>query len=166
MTQRPIPLNVYTPVTTLDSQDPTKTPHNPNVSFPTDTQPLIQTQNPFHSFPHTQTTQTIAPAATQTVSPQTSFQQYLQDRAPSKSFFLGNINIPTKLHKLVNDIHKSCFAMASNSSVRSPNGSLSWIIYGMRSKQYLTGHNTLTGGHSDLSTFRIEACGYLGYCQL
>ena len=32
----------------------------------------------------------------------------------------------------------------------------------MRSKQYLTGHNTLTGGHSDLSTFQTEACGYLG----
>ena len=104
----------------------------------------------------------MSPPATQTVSPQTSFQQYLQDQAPSESFFLGNINIPTKLHELVNDIHKSCFAMASDGSVRSPNGSFSWVIYGMRSKQYLTGHNTLTGGHSDLSTFRTEACEYLG----
>ena len=52
--------------------------------------------------------------------------------------------------------------MASNGSVQSPNGSFSWVIYGMRSKQYLTGHNTLTGKHSDLSAFQTEACGYLG----
>ena len=104
----------------------------------------------------------MSPPATQTVSPQTSFQQYLQDQAPSESFFIGNNNIPTKLHELVNNIHKSCFAMASGGSVRSPNGSFSWVIYGMRSKQYLSGHNTLTGGYSDLSTFRTEAFGYLG----
>ena len=95
----------------------------------------------------------MSPPATQTVSPLTSFQQYLQDRAPPEAFFLGNINIPTQLHELVNDIHKSSFAMAFDGSVRIPNGSFSWIIYGMRSKQYLTGLNTLTGGHSHLSTF-------------
>ena len=47
-------------------------------------------------FPtHTQISQTISPPATQTVSPQTSFQQYLQDRAPSESFILGNIKFPS-----------------------------------------------------------------------
>ena len=122
----------------------------------------MPTQGPFRSFSHTQTSQTVSPPATQTVSPQISFQINLQDRDPTESFFLGNISITTQLHKLVNNIHKSCFAMASDGSVRSPNGSFSWVIYGMRSKQYLTSHNAHTGGHSDLSTFWTEACGYLG----
>ena len=52
--------------------------------------------------------------------------------------------------------------MASDGSVRAPNGSFSWVIYGTYYKAYLKGYNTLTGGNSDLSTFRAEACGYLG----
>ena len=115
-----------------------------------------------HTHTHTHASQTISPTATPTVRPQTSFQQYLQDWAPSESFFIGNNNIPTKLHELVNNIHKSCFAMASFGSDQNPHGSFSWVIYGIHSKQYLKGYNTLTGGHSDLSTFITEACGYLG----
>ena len=69
---------------------------------------------------------------------------------------------PPQLHKLVTDTHNSCFAMASDGSVRSPNGSFEWVLYGTQSKIHLTGHNTLTGGHLDLSTFQAEACGYLG----
>ena len=156
MTQKPIAPNIPTPVPHLDPQDLANSSHIPNVPFPADRQPPIPTQGPSHSFPHTQITQTISPPATQTVSLQTSFQQYRQDQAPSESFFLVNINIPTHLNKLVNNIHKGCFTMTSDGSVQSPNGSFSWIIYGMRSKQYFTGHNTHTGGHSDLSTFRTE----------
>ena len=162
MTQKPTASKASTTVPPSDTQGLANTPHNLNVPFLTDRQPPTPTQGPFHGSPHTQISQTMSPPATQTFSPLISFQQYLQDRAPSESFFLGNINIPTKLLELVNGIHKSCFAMASDGSVRSPNGSFSWVIYGMHSKQYLTGHNTLTGGHSDLSTFRTEACGYLG----
>jgi hypothetical protein len=52
--------------------------------------------------------------------------------------------------------------MASDGSVRAPNDSFAWVLYSTQSQIHLTGHNTLTGGHSDLSTFRAEACGYLG----
>ena len=52
--------------------------------------------------------------------------------------------------------------MASDGSVQAPNGSFAWVLYGTQSQIHLTGHNTLTGGHSDLSTFQAEACGYLG----
>ena len=52
--------------------------------------------------------------------------------------------------------------MASDGSVRAPNGSFAWVLYGTQSQIHLTGHNTLTGGHSDLSTFQAQACGYLG----
>ena len=94
MTQKLIPPNVPTPVPPLHTQDLTNTPHNPNVLLPIDKQPQNPTQGPFHNFPHTQISQTMSPPATQTVSPLISFQQYLQDRAPSESFVLGNIKIP------------------------------------------------------------------------
>jgi hypothetical protein len=80
----------------------------------------------------------------------------------TETFFLGKISIPPQLHKLVSDIHNSRFAMASDGSVQSPNGSFAWVRYGTESQIRLTGHNTLTGSHLDLSTFRAEACGYLG----
>jgi hypothetical protein len=101
-------------------------------------------------------------ATTQTVFSYNSFQDYHQSLAPTETFFLGNISIPFQLHKLVSDVHNSHFAMASDGSVRSPNGSFAWVLYGTKSQIHLTGQNTLTGGHSDLSTFRAEACGYLG----
>ena len=52
--------------------------------------------------------------------------------------------------------------MASDGSVRAPNGSFAWVIYGMKSETHWSGHNTIAKGHSDLSSFRAEACGYLG----
>ena len=58
---------------------------------------------------------------------------------------------PSHLQKLADDIHNSRFAMASDGSVRAPNGSFSWVIYGTYSKTYLKGYNTLTGGNSVLS---------------
>jgi hypothetical protein len=78
------------------------------------------------------------------------------------TFFLGQIYIPSQLHKLVSDIHNSRFTMASDGSVRAPNGSFVWVLYSTQSQIHLTGHNTLTGGHLDLSTFQAEAWGYLG----
>ena len=91
-----------------------------------------------------------------------SFLQYPQNLVSSESLSLGNIHISTQLHRLVNNIRTSCFVMVSNGSVQILNGSFLWVIYGMRSKQYLTGHNTFAGEHSDLSTFWTKACSYPG----
>ena len=52
--------------------------------------------------------------------------------------------------------------MASDGSVRAPNGSFAWVIYGIASKTHWSGHNTIAKGDSDLSSFRTEACSYLG----
>ena len=101
-------------------------------------------------------------ATTQTVISSNSFQEHLQCLPSNVSFFLGNISIPTQLHKLVSDIHNSCFAIASDGSVHAPNGSFSLVLYCTQSQIHLTGHNTLTGGHLDVSTFQAEACRYLG----
>jgi hypothetical protein len=127
-----------------------------------------QFQAPIHSpsqhlIPYTEAPpQVSTPVTTQTVSSYNSFQDHLQSLPPTETFFLGKMSIPSQLHKLVSDIHNSCFAMASDGSVQALNGSFAWVLYGTQSQIHLTGHNTLTGGHSDLSTFREEACGYLG----
>ena len=72
----------------------------------------------------------------------------------------GLLVTPLAIHNL---IYKwNLVAMASVGSVRAPNGSFAWVLYGTESQIHLTGHNTLTGGHSDLSTFQAEACGCLG----
>jgi hypothetical protein len=52
--------------------------------------------------------------------------------------------------------------MASDGSVRAPNGSFAWFIYGIASKTLWSGHNTIAKGHTNLSSFCTEACGYLG----
>jgi hypothetical protein len=52
--------------------------------------------------------------------------------------------------------------MASDGSVRAPNGSFAWVIYGIASKTHWSGHNTIAKGHSDLSSFCTEPCTYLG----
>ena len=72
------------------------------------------------------------------------------------------MTILSQLQKLVANIHNSRFAMTLDGSVHAPNGSFSWVINGTYSKAFLKGYNTLTGGNSDLSTFRTEAYGYLG----
>ena len=52
--------------------------------------------------------------------------------------------------------------MASDGSVRAPNGSFAWVIYGNKSETHWSGRNTITKGHSDLSSFCKEACEHLG----
>ena len=52
--------------------------------------------------------------------------------------------------------------MASNGSVRAPDGSFAWVIYSTKSETHWSGHNTIAKGDSDLSLFCTEACGYLG----
>ena len=42
-----------------------------------------------------------------------------------------------------------------------PKAPFHWVAYSKSSQIYLTSHNTLPGGHSDLSTFIAEACEYL-----
>jgi hypothetical protein len=151
-----------------------KTPHSTSPittqvnTRPTHNTPMPITQGQLHSpihrhshhpRPHIEApSQVPQPATTQTVSSFNSFQDHLQSLPSTETFFLGNISIPSQLHKLVSDIHNSCFAMASDGSVRSPNGSFAWVLYGTESQIRLTGHNTLTGGHLDLSTFQAEAC--------
>ena len=127
-----------------------------------------QCQAPIHSpsqrpIPYAEAPpQSSVPVTTQTVCSYNSFQDHLQSLPSTETFFLGIVPVPPQLHKLVSDIHNSRFAMASDGSVRASNGSFAWVLYGTQSQIHLTGHNTLTGGHSDLSTFRAEACGYLG----
>jgi hypothetical protein len=127
-----------------------------------------QFQAPIHSpsqhpIPYTNAPpQFSTPVTTQTVCSYKSFQDHLKSLPSTETFFLGKMSIPSHLHKLVSDIHNSRFAMASDGSVQSPNGSFAWVLYGTQSQIRLTGHITLTGGHLDLSTFQAEACGYLG----
>jgi hypothetical protein len=127
-----------------------------------------QFQAPIHSpsqhpIPYTEASpQFSLSVTTQTVCSYNSFQDHLQSLPSTETFFLGKISIPSQLHKLVSDIHNSRFAMASDGSVRAPNGSFALVLYGTQSQIHLTGHKTLSGGHLDLSNFRAEVCGYLG----
>ena len=127
-------------------------------------QAQIVTKRPlFNSTPHTSVPlHSQLPSNAQQANYQRMFQHHLTKVSPSKTFFLGHMIFPSHLQQLVDDIHHSRLAMASDGSVHAPNGSFSWVIYGTYSKTYLKGYNTLTGGNSDLSSFQAEACGYLG----
>ena len=54
-------------------------------------------------------------------NPNSLFLQFISglpsEPTPTETFFLENISIPSQLHKLVLDIHNSCFSMASDGSV-------------------------------------------------
>ena len=90
------------------------------------------------------------------------FYTFLATLSSSKQFFLGCHSLPPNLQHFISDIHSNKFTMASDGSVRAPNGSFAWVIFGIASKTHWSGHNTIAKGHSDLSSFRTEACGYLG----
>ena len=90
------------------------------------------------------------------------FHTFLATLPSSEQFFLGCHSLPPNLQHFITDIHSNNFSMASDGSVRAPNGSFAWVIYGIASKTHWSGHNTIAKGHSDLSSFRTEACGYLG----
>ena len=87
---------------------------------------------------------------------------FLTTLSPSKQYFLGYYTFPPRIQHLISDIHSNKFTMASDGLVQAPNGSFAWVIYGTKSETHWTGHNTMAKGHSDLSSFRTEACGYLG----
>ena len=145
----PKPLYCTSPIPAQENTRPT---HYTPIPITKD-----QFQSPIHSPSQHPIPCTEAPpqvslsATTQTIITSNSFQDHLQSLLSTVTFFLGNISIPSQLHKLVSDIHNHCFAMASDGSVQAPNGSLAWVLYRTQSKIHLTGHNTLTGGHSDLS---------------
>ena len=88
---------------------------------------------------------------------------HLPSHLPSSNqFFLGCHSLSPNLQHFISDIHSNKFTMASDGSVRAPNGSFAWVIYWIASKIHWSGHNTIAKIHSDLSSFRTEACDYLG----
>ena len=80
----------------------------------------------------------------------------------SEQYFLGYYTFPPSIQHFISDIHSNKFTMASDSSVQAPNGSFAWILYSIKSETHWHGRNTTAKGHSDLSSFGTEACGYLG----
>ena len=90
------------------------------------------------------------------------FHSFLATLPPSKQFFLGCHSLHPNLQRFISDVHSNKFTMVSDRTVRAPNGSFAWVIYGIASKTHWAGHNTIAKGHSNLSSFRTEACGYLG----
>ena len=80
----------------------------------------------------------------------------------SEQYFLGCYIFPPSIQHFISDIHSNKFTMASDGSVQAPNGSFAWVIYGIKSETHWSGHNTIAKGHSDLSSFHTDACGYLG----
>ena len=80
----------------------------------------------------------------------------------SEQYFLGHYIFPPNIQHFISDIHSNKFIMASDCSVRAPNGSFAWVIYSTKSETHWSGRNTIAKRDSDLSLFRTEACGYLG----
>ena len=80
----------------------------------------------------------------------------------SEQYFLGYFTFPHSIQHFISDIHSNQFTMASDSSVQATNGSFAWVIYSTKSETHWSGHNTIAKGDSDLSSFRTDACGYLG----
>ena len=81
---------------------------------------------------------------------------------PSEQYFLGYYTFPLSMQHFISDINCNKFTMVSDSSVQAPNGSFAWVIFGTKSETHWSCHNTFTKGHSDIFSFRTEACGYLG----
>ena len=90
-----------------------------------------------------------------------AFHSFIATLPSSKQFFLGCHSLPPNPQHCISNIHSNKFTMASDGSVRAPYGSFAWVIYGIASKTHWSGHNTKAKGHSDLSSFHTEACGYL-----
>ena len=82
--------------------------------------------------------------------------------ATLRTNFLGCYTFPPSIQHFISHIHSNKFTMTSDDSVQAPNSSFTWVIYGTKSETHWSGHNTIAKGHSDLSSFRTEACGYLG----
>ena len=93
---------------------------------------------------------------------QKALRAFLTTLPPSEQYFLGYYTFPPSIQHFISDIHSNKFTMASDSSVRAPNGSFAWVIYGIKSETYWSGRNTIAKGHSNLSSFRTEACANLG----
>ena len=113
--------------------------------------------------PHQFTTQHTPPC---TMSHK-ALRAFLTTMPLSEQYFLGHYIFPPSKQHFISDIHSNKFTMVSDGSVQAPNGSFAWVIYGTKSETHWSGHNTIAKGDSDHSSFRTEACGYLGaFCAL
>lgn len=102
------------------------------------------------------------PVIPPTTSIPSTISEYLKFLPACELYYLGIVSFPTNISSFLADLLDSNFDIATNGSVREPNGSFSWIIHGLQSGNQLKGCNTTAPTAIPLSSFRTECCGYLG----